>query len=248
MVIEYDEVVAAMPRTLLLPLPYRQVGVGRIGGGVTTAMTLHFLVESAILHSMTESAMSLREQRRWETSRRITLCAQELTGAHGLDGFTMDELAEAADVSRRTLFNYFPSKIDAVLGAAPDIPEAAFDAFRAGGPHGNLVDDLTELVRIATSVTQPEREHAERARRILAGESRLLAAAHQRFETITIEFTELVLEREGADFGHSRARLLLRLMLGLLDVALERFTDESNDRSLIELFEEQVREARTLLA
>ena len=45
---------------------------------------------------MTESATSLREQKRWDTSRRITLCALRLTDQHGLDGFTMDDLAEAA--------------------------------------------------------------------------------------------------------------------------------------------------------
>ncbi len=93
--------------------------------------------------------MTLREQKRWETSHRITLCAQRLTDEHGHDGFTMDDLADAAEVSRRTLFNYFPSKTDAVLGAPPEIPDAVVDTFRAGGPHGHLIDDLTELVRAA---------------------------------------------------------------------------------------------------
>lgn len=199
------------------------------------------------MHSMVESATTLREQRRWDTSHRITVCAQALTAAHGLDGFTMEELAEAADVSRRTLFNYFPSKTDAVLGAAPELPDADVDTFRAGGPSGNLIDDLTELVRIAVSVKRPERDEAGRARRILATEPRLLAAAHQRFEAITIEFTELVLEREGADFGASRVRLLLRLLLALLDVALDHFIADDGDRSLVELFEEQLRDARALL-
>ena len=35
---------------------------------------------------------------------------------HGLDGFTMEQLAERVGVSRRTLFYYFPAKDDAVLG------------------------------------------------------------------------------------------------------------------------------------
>jgi AcrR family transcriptional regulator len=199
------------------------------------------------MHSMTESAMTLREQKRWETSHRITVCAQRLTDEHGLDGYTMEDLADAAEVSRRTLFNYFPSKTDAVLGSPPEIPEAHVDVFRAGGPHGHLIEDLTELVRIAMQVKQPDRAEAEVARRILKSESRLLAAAHQRFEAITLEFVELVLEREGADFGADRARLLLRLLLALLDVALDGFTD-GDDRSIVALFEEQVQHARSLLS
>ena len=39
---------------------------------------------------MSESAISLREQKRWDTSLRITQCAQRLTEAHGIDGFTME--------------------------------------------------------------------------------------------------------------------------------------------------------------
>ena len=51
---------------------------------------------------MTESATT-REGRRRATSYRISVCAQELTEERGLEGFTMEELAEAAGVSRRTL-------------------------------------------------------------------------------------------------------------------------------------------------
>ena len=66
----------------------------------------------------------------------------------------MDELADAAEVSRRTLFNYFPSKTDAVLGEHPEIPEADLATFVAGGPHGNLVHDVAELARIALEAKQ----------------------------------------------------------------------------------------------
>ena len=62
-----------------------------------------------------------RADKRALTARRIVLCAQELTLEHGLDGFTMDDLAQRAEVSRRTLFNYFPSKDDAVLGGPPSV-------------------------------------------------------------------------------------------------------------------------------
>lgn len=200
------------------------------------------------MHSMTESATSLREQKRWETSHRITLCAQRLTDQHGLDGFTMDDLADAAGVSRRTLFNYFPSKADAVLGETPEIPEAALDTFRAGGPHGNLLDDLAELAHLALAVKQPDRESVELGRRVLTREPRMLAAAHQRFESISEEFGALVLEREGDDFEPYRAQVLLRLVLTLFDTALASLTQEDGSRSLVEVFDEHLGAARALFA
>jgi AcrR family transcriptional regulator len=201
------------------------------------------------MHYMSESAtaMSLREQKRWETSHRITTCAQELAAEHGLDGFTMDELAEAAEVSRRTLFNYFPSKTDAVLGAEPEVPEADVATFRAGGPHGTLLDDLAELARKSLETKQVDRASVERARRLLRSEPRLLAAAHDRFESITDAFAELVLEREGAGFDPAHARLLLRLVLSLFDVALDAFVG-AGDRTLVEAFDEQLAAARALFA
>ena len=57
----------------------------------------------------------------------------QLTQGRGLDGWTMEDLAGAAEVSRRTLFNYFSSKVDAVLGAVGSPirrrDEVAADAF-----------------------------------------------------------------------------------------------------------------------
>ncbi|MBA2955119.1 TetR family transcriptional regulator [Nocardioides sp. MAH-18] len=194
---------------------------------------------------MSESAISLREQKKVATAHRITHAAQVLAEQHGLDGFTMEDLAEAADVSRRTLFNYFASKTDAVLGPEPEVPERDVAAFRAGGPHGTLIDDLAELARTALSTKQLDRPTVERARRLLVSEPRLLAAAHHRFETITADFTDLVLEREGAGFDPARARLLLRLVLALFDVALDAFT--AGDRTLVEAFDDQLAAARELL-
>ena len=80
----------------------------------------------------------------------------------------MDDLAALAGVSRRTLFNYFPGKDDAVLGGPPVLDaEAASTTFVAGGPHGNLVDDLAEIVRQhpARAPREPARTSRAAARR-----------------------------------------------------------------------------------
>ena len=198
------------------------------------------------MHFVTHSATSLRELKKVETTHRITLCAQRLTDEHGLDGFTMDELAAAAEVSRRTLFNYFPSKADAVLGAHPDLPEEALATFRAGGPHGDVVDDVAELARIALEVRDPDRASLELGLRVLRAEPRLLAAAHERFESVTDEFAALLMEREGPDFAPEKARLLLRLLLTLLDAALSILVTEGPERSLVDVFDEQLALAREL--
>jgi AcrR family transcriptional regulator len=199
------------------------------------------------MHFMAESATT-RELKRWQTSHRITVCAQRLTDEHGLDGFTMDELAEAAGVSRRTLFNYFPSKLDAVLGASPEIPEDDLEAFRAGGPHGHLLDDLGALAEAVLTVKEIDRDSLALARRVLTSSPRLIAAAHERFEQHTEEFVALLVEREGPAFGASRARLLIRIVLAIFDASLDVLLTETDGRTIDQIFDEQLRETRALLA
>ena len=67
---------------------------------------------------MRESADSLREQRRRETTRALTDAARRLTTERGFAGFTVEELCTEVGVSRRTFFNYFESKENAVFGFA----------------------------------------------------------------------------------------------------------------------------------
>ena len=198
------------------------------------------------MHSMTESATT-RERRRLETERRITVCAQQLTDERGLDGFTMDELAEAADVSRRTLFNYFPSKVDAVLGNAPDLPPSVLATFHAGGPHGDLVDDLGELAAVLLSSKTLTREEMELGHRVVTTTPRLIMAAHERFQELTSEFVDVILAREGEEFGEARARLLIRLLVAIFDSCLPANSQEP-DRPLADVFADSLRTARDLLA
>jgi AcrR family transcriptional regulator len=54
--------------------------------------------------------VSLRERNRQRVTQRIISAAESLFKAHGFHRTTMDDIAEKAEISRATLFNYFPSK------------------------------------------------------------------------------------------------------------------------------------------
>ena len=56
-----------------------------------------------------------RERKKQETRQRIVDGAVALFATRGYDATTMDDIAEAADVSRATVFNFFPRKADLVL-------------------------------------------------------------------------------------------------------------------------------------
>lgn len=63
--------------------------------------------------------------RRRELREAISTVALDLVVDRGLDDVTVDEIARAANVSRRTFFNYFPSKAAACIpGTFPPDREA----------------------------------------------------------------------------------------------------------------------------
>lgn len=95
---------------------------------------------------------SARDRKRAQTYRRIHEAAVELVGRDGLASATVSDIAERAGVSRRTFFNYYPCKEDAVLGIQePKIPPRALEAFVA--PDSSANADGEERFRRALHLT-----------------------------------------------------------------------------------------------
>ena len=200
------------------------------------------------MHSMAESATTRAEERRRATSYRISTCAQKLTKAHGFDGFTMQELAEAANVSRRTLFNYYPSKTDAVLGLPPTLSETSLEQFRSRGAGSSLLQDLSDLGNDLLNAQELNREDLTRARGILLENPRLLAAAHDRFLGLSAQIVEEIRDREGGAFDAHRAQVAVRLLGAMFDAALDSFLADPHERPLADAYDDALRAARQLLA
>lgn len=199
------------------------------------------------MHSVTESA-NKREGRRAETARRIHDCALELADTHGLDGFTMDELAETAGVSRRTLFNYFDSKVDAVLGPPPEPDDELAARFVAGGPDGDLFGDLVAIAVEALHSRDFTSARAARARRVLRADPRLLAAAHTRFDDCVAIFTELTRRREGTQYDEAGCRVALQVLVAIFGLALDDHLDRPSSGDVTTLLSRYADTARRLLA
>ena len=87
-------------------------------------------------------ATGLRERKKQETREALTRAALELFAERGYDETTLAEIAEAAGVSTRTIFAYFPSKEDILFATTEAMCDALGDALRER-PEGT--DALTAL-------------------------------------------------------------------------------------------------------
>ena len=77
-------------------------------------------------HTEPPRAGGLRETKKRQTRSDISAAATDLVAQHGIDGTTVEMIAERAGVSPRTFFNYFETKAEAVLARAID----TFDVLR----------------------------------------------------------------------------------------------------------------------
>jgi len=89
----------------------------------------------------------------------ILTAAAELMDATGGTGFSVDELAERAGVSRRTIFNHFASLNDVVAQVSADVLSELIENLAAAVPAeslpegASLVDELAEVIRATDLVT-----------------------------------------------------------------------------------------------
>lgn len=68
--------------------------------------------------------LGLRERKKALTRRAVLEAAERLFDAHGYDGVTVAQIADAANISVKTLFTYFSSKEDLVFGGEDDMRDA----------------------------------------------------------------------------------------------------------------------------
>src|SRR5882672_11063018 len=85
----------------------------------------------------------LRERKKQRTRETIARAAHKLFAERGYHATTLPDIAEAADVSTRTIFAYFPSKEDILFSDFPVMKEALTQAL-AERPEG---EEALETVR-----------------------------------------------------------------------------------------------------
>ena len=157
-----------------------------------------------------------REQKREETRRRLTRAAQRLFVERGFDQTTVDEIAAAAGVSRRTFFHYFASKEDVVLSRHDDFERALLDAIRAAPPADPLLRVAERAV--VAALGQFDAEEARVIEALKRDTPALRVRDQGKYERLEGAIAGALAERAGVATDDLRVRVDAMLITGVLRV------------------------------
>jgi AcrR family transcriptional regulator len=146
--------------------------------------------------------ISIRERTRRLAQTELTVVAQDLFLEHGYENTTVDQIAAAAGMSRRTFFRYFASKDDLVIGKYDLFGDRMADALDAR-PHDEPVwDSLRRVFDITLDYVQDEqaRVRNDAMERIVRSNSQLNARYLEKMQRVQVLLIDRVAERlDGSD-------------------------------------------------
>jgi TetR/AcrR family transcriptional regulator, regulator of mycofactocin system len=167
---------------------------------------------------MTRPAASSHPGRRRVTSRAdLEQTAFGLFAANGFDATTVDEIAAAAGIGRRTFFRYFPSKNDIPWGAF----EAELDRMRV---------PLMDAIRVAlidfNQVSPTQIPLHRRRMELILRVPALLAHSTLRFTAWRAVIAEFAAERTGSRPDDLAPQAIAHAVLGVSVAAYEHWLDQ----------------------
>ena len=181
--------------------------------------------------------------RRRATSRaELEQVAFTLFTARGFDATTVDEIAAAAGIGRRTFFRYFPSKNDVPWGAFEDELERMRVRLKACAPEVPVMDAiryaLIDFNRVAPAQVPLHRRRMQLILRVPT----LLAHSTLRFAAWRAVVAEFAAERTGHRPDDLAPQAIAHAVLGVSVAAYEHWLDDPGadlgsllDRAMCEL-------------
>ncbi|WP_030168417.1 TetR family transcriptional regulator [Spirillospora albida] len=173
---------------------------------------------------MTE--IGLRERKKAATRAALSRAAARLAVERGVDGVTIEEIAETAGVSARTFHNYFAGKEEAITAPLTDGVLAILDGLRAR-PSGEPVWDALHAVvagLLAEAAAQPA--EAVALLRVIKTDPSLVASRLCGLAEMQGRVAGLIAERTGTDAGRD---VYPHLVAGAAGVAIRAAVDLWSD-------------------
>jgi AcrR family transcriptional regulator len=181
----------------------------------------------------------LRERKKLATRLALHRAALQLVAERGIDGVSVDDIAERADVSPRTFFNYFPTKDDALIGLDPTYPVRLADAFSARPAGESPVQALRAVLRDQAAEMAEETELWPLRLRVIDAQPVLVAKLAAGFGDAERILAAAIAERTGTRVDVDVLPTLLAAVQGaVMRTALHRWFASGFAPSLPDLVDE----------
>lgn len=165
----------------------------------------------------------LRERKRRDTLQRIAQTGLELFMAKGYEETTLDDIAAAAGISRRTFFHYFKSKDEILLawqgGLAESLRTAVMEAATDQPPLDALCGALLKLAVLFDPQTTIG------IARLLRSTDQLRAANQAKFLHLEQAAFEAMCRRWPQRARREGLRMVAMMALGAFRIAIDEWTE-----------------------
>ncbi|WP_326697184.1 TetR family transcriptional regulator [Streptomyces sp. NBC_01754] len=185
-----------------------------------------------------ESPVGLRERKKAATRRAVHEATLRLTVEHGLDHVTVEAIADAAGISRRTFSNYFIDKEDALLYGEEQHIRVLVQSVRGRPAEEPAWTALRAAVaQFSNRMAPPEREWAVRTRLAMRHPS-LLARQLANHATLERDLADAVAARPGPAGTPVCPMVLATAFLASLRIAMRMWIEEDLARGPGEVIDE----------
>ncbi|WP_284945085.1 TetR family transcriptional regulator [Acidisoma cladoniae] len=182
------------------------------------------------LHLPSPPPEGIRARKQRQTRQRIAEAGLRLFLANGFDATTLDAIAEAADISRRTFFHYFESK-EAILVALESEAEAAFKVALADMPADVApLDAVRDALMVM--ISQYESDEAIAIDRLMRSTDALLARKQANYERQEQALFNALAEKWPSPARHPRLRMVALVGIGAMRLAAEQWNKEDGCQPL----------------
>lgn len=161
----------------------------------------------------------LRERKKQLSRETIASAAFSLVSEHGLDAVTIDDIAERAFVSPRTVSNYFPSKEAAVVASARGGPEELLAGLDARPTDEEPLQSLRAVIVAAVAAWDEDRRATLREQEALVDRfPALLPHRMAQYDVLEDAMRIAIAARAGVD---AETETFPRLVAGAASAALK---------------------------
>ena len=165
----------------------------------------------------------LRERKRRETRARIAGSAMPLFMRRGFDAVSVAEIAAAAGVAEKTVYNYFPVKAAMFFDEADSVLAELLAAVRYRTPGQSAVDAVGTFLagRGEWAAGRRPQQPTSRFRQLIAGSPALQAQQRLMFAAFETALAEVLADETGVQRGAVEPFVAAVALVGVIRTAFE---------------------------